>query len=391
MFYTNRAMQFFYENNPKAYYIDKCFLESVLNESVDSITREINSLMSNDNITDDDVKKIYNNILILEDEKTQHRLLTKLALNVTRKASSSFEKNTPGDTGRSVNVDLPNNKNFKIDMVSVTTGIFDAIMSKIIWYLEKKTDKKNIDVIYDEIQEVEAKARLKLERYKKKKKDTVELEKFINICEKLKSERRKQSNSTIYAESVINEIKGLAIKDDIYKQNLEDVDNMFVKNLDDIEYIDGQLESMLSILNKVSKSNFIDSLDDLHDTEKETKKHCTDNSNDAATAHTMSQLKGKSAEINNYYFNGNKDNKKKLANKIEKYREKLITYKDKYSDNGEFANKYYDAYIKARKIDFDKADKAETYIDDIIKLFLDRVKIFINITNDVVRIIRIKN
>lgn len=348
-------------------YLDNSFLESILNEASVNIEKEINSLKDKEKITEKDIKEICKKIGDIEDKKAKVRLNRGL-INVMIGLLGSYVSMIITMSG-DVNFGLP---------ISVGSLILSLVGSRDL-------DKQEIDQFYYKLMKIEAQARknkAKAEKLDDGDERVKELDKVINICEELKKKRKEilASNSkedlkesTVYESSnYLLEYKGNDIKNDIFIQVLDDVDDICKMNMDKISAYEDAVSKMMTLGRNSNEKSIKDNLVKAREIGRKTGEDLNKIKSYYGPL-TFNLIKSEVKKFNNKYSSVTMGEKKKLAEKLNAYKKKLIEIGKNYEENSTLEKDW-------TKI----LDKLETYDVAARKEFLDLVNSWmVGIINEV--------
>ena len=338
-------------------YLDNSFLESVLNEAAVNVEKEINSLKDKEKVTEDDIRQIYKKIQTVEDKKAKVRLIRGLINWLISLCA----------LGASLGTGFP-----------IPLSITSIIFSKASFADFSKLD---IDQFYYKLMKIEAQARknkAKAEKLDDKEK-VKDLEKIIDICEDFKKKRKEALNTEKVEESVVYEYadylleyKGNDIKNDIFIQVLDDVDDLCKMNMDKISAYENAVSKMITLAKNCSEKSIKNDLIKARDIGRKT----GDELNKVKSYYgplTFNLIKSEVQKFNNKYSSVSMEEKKKLAAKLNAYKKKLVEVGKKYEAGSNLEKEW----IKT-------LDKLETYDVAARKEFLELVDSWITgIINEV--------
>lgn len=340
-------------------YIDNSFLESVLNESSSfkNFENSINELKKKDKIEDKDIKNLTKELKSIQDEHQKKR------------AFKIFIDFAAMMIGYGLVIASP----------TITISIA-ALCAEIIsgFKLCIDTNPEEVEYAYYKIMQYEAKAKVNKKKAEKLGESKEELKRFddiIDLCEKLKKARKdalvgKDKKEESANESVVLEYKGNDVKNEIFIQVLEDVDDICKMNIDKINIYENALNDMLSLMKKSSNASSIkDNLVKSRNIGRDTGKKIQEIKGYYGPL-TFNLVKSEVKKFNNKYSEITMSEKKKLAEKLSKYKDKLQSIGKKYSANSEFFKEYIKILDKIESQDVAArnsfADLADSWVNAII-------------------------
>ena len=248
--------------------------------------------------------------------------------------------------------------------------------SMLLEYLGiKDLDKTDIDQFYYKLMKIEAQARknkAKAEKLDDGDERVKSLEKVINICEELKKKRKEALNAatknkdedieeSVLYEDYLLEYKGNDIKNDIFIQVLDDVDDLCKMNMDKISTFENAVSTMMNLAKNSNEKSIKNNLVKARQLGRDT----NDEINKIKSYYgplTFALVKSEVKKFNNKYSSVSMQEKKKLAAKLTAYRKKLVEIGKKYEYNSSLDKEW----IKV-------LDKLETYDVSARNEFLDLV------------------
>lgn len=308
-------------------YIDDCFLESSLGLS--DIEKEIKALKDKDNLTESDIKKVYNKIQKIENDEQRKRLNTYFLTMLIGMFSTWAGAIISGE-------------NPLLAAPIMIVGILLVIGSG------KAYDNAQVDDLYYKLMKIEAKAKVAKDKAEKldDKEQAKECQKVIDACEKLKVDKRRSlrdkalRESTMYEDSdLLLEYKGNDVKNNIFIQVLKDVDDICKMNMDKISAYEDILSKMLSIGRTSNSKNVKDNLLKCRNIGRDANNKLPEISKDYYGPLTFDLIKKEVRKFNNKYGSISMQEKKKLADKLNKYKDKLNTIGENYSSGSSSFNK----------------------------------------------------
>lgn len=348
-------------------YIKECFLEQVLNESSINIRSQINNLSKKDKITEKDIKDLYKQISEIENKKQQISLIIGLCIYII------------GIFG--VYVGALTSYSLPKDGLKITAGSLIAV------FTGAASLKIDVDKFYYKLMKLLAQTKKARDKAEKLGEDKVvkECEKVISIIEKLKFEARDEAknknnenvNESSLLESVdyLLEYKGNEVKNNIFIQILDELDDLCKMNLDKITSTDKYIQDAYKLCKKSNKTNIKSNLTEVRKLGRELNSK-------------LSNIKGYNGnlsfrllqkEINKFntkYSSITMNEKKKLAEKLESYKKKLNEFSKKYSENSEFEKEYIEFYDYLEAIDI----PAKNEIIEVMNSWITKIRQEINLT-----------
>ena len=319
-------------------YIDDLFLETCINESVASIQKAINDLANKDNVTQDDINKIYNDIRFEEDKSLK---VKKAALFVSQCITNLI---SAVDILKLFGAPVPEFTRTK----KYSKAIFIASTLLSVFNILLKNDI-NVDSYYRKLLTVESRAiaaqrRLEKELQKASKNgdnDKIKeietslkrLDKIIKIANDIKVARREQlakTNAANYHEStdILNEFSGNDIKNARFESVIADIDRLCKYNMDRIDNVYSTLTKIQSVLKSKSSSNKARTIINLSDKLEIQLKRTTD----VYAPLAFKLLKQESRSLNNMLSSTGLETKKKLKSKLDSYLDLIDTKLEKIED-----------------------------------------------------------
>lgn len=332
-------------------YIDNSFLEAVLGPSAD-IKKKIKALKDKENITESDIKEIYKEIESVENKKEKQELYTGLATFLV-----GFITVYVGT--------------FLTGTAPLPTSIIMTIAGLSMMFGGTSVTDKTIDKFYYDLLKIEAKVKKAKDKAEKlDDKDKVEgCQKIIDACEKFKTKRRQSLRSKAVGESLfveedvdfLLEYKGNDVKNNIFIQVLNDVDDICKMNMDKISTCEDTVSKLMTLGKQCNKRNANDSLVKARNIGRQTNEEISKITKDYYGPLTFELIKSEVKKFNNKYGSISMQEKKKLADKLNKYKQKLKNIGEKYSTNNK-------SYVKEW---MDIADDIESYNTNVSREFID--------------------
>ena len=308
-------------------YLDTYFLEEVLNEGTINVNREIKKVLSKKEITESDIKKV-TKMLNEEDNKGAVSSMVGYVIGIVVAAICVI-----------ITYSSP------INMGTVLTGLGVAWAGSICSMISMSKDPYKQ---YMRIMKLEAKARKNLNRAKAAEdEDKIkDIEKVIEFMEALKKQyktnlanKAKGIKESVLDESeIVTEMKGNQITNDIFKQVLDDLEDLCAMNMDKIKMYDEAIEKMLSTVEGINKDNAGQKMVDVRNIGRSVNEERSKIKGHYGPL-SFSLLKTQVTKFNNKYSYVTMSDKKKLASKLISYKSLLKKYGKKY-DSKEFTTKY---------------------------------------------------
>lgn len=364
--------EFNLDNDLFTKYLNESFGESILNESTNAIEAEIKALFKKDKITEGDIRKVHDKIMNAETTKAQAQLLglftiSMLGMFVT--VVNSTTGNLPV-AGASLGVQL----------------IVTDLLGTIVWF---PTDR----VMY-KIMKTEATLRnkkKKLDDSEEDKKLAADIDKMIDLCEKLKkavkSEARKKAQQQATKESAIDdytlleedyllEYKGNDIKNDIFVQILDEFEQLCKAN---IEFQDAILDVAKKQLAEFKKAKDMKSLNNAANKIKELgiegNKECPKILENNYGPMTFRMIDKEVKKFNNKYSFTGFQSKKKLQDKLSAMQKKMTETVKQIDANSTFCKELDATYDKAAKINIELADRCYNTIISWLKYCINEISL----------------
>lgn len=342
-------------NNDLERYIQESFLEGAINESASDVLRSINKIKNNGSkATKEDIDKIYENLKGVKDNKTKAKLIGAFLTCISGFVFSILISFAPT----------------KVALIKYFIASIGS--SGISIYLSNSASKDGTNFITD-IKKAKSIAMKKKDKAEKlDDKETVKnMKEIINICENLENkfaeEKRKLKNKKSVNEDTdlfgidesleydyLVEFKGSDVKNNLFIDILNDVDNLLCFFMQKINIMSNGIDELISTAKKIKPNDLKKSVYKFEQISKNIYADSIDLRNkmkiDGAT--TWSNLSKEIKKFNNKYSYITMEEKKKLSNKIEKYKDKLEKIGEKYSKGSKYEKELNDLFDKLDKYDY---------------------------------------
>ena len=337
-------------------YIDTYFLEEVLNEGANNAKNKIKELLNKDDITESDLKKVVD-MIYNEKDKSSKWQMAGMAIGTIIIIIGTFMA-------------------FSSSTITILKGGTTAVAGYIVTLLAAS---KEPDEPYEKLMKLEAKARKNLNRAKaaEDEEKIKKFEKAIELFEAIKKEYRQKlrnkflgvDESAIEDTDIITEMKGNEIKNDVFKQVLDDLDDLCKMNLEKIKSYDTAIENIIKTANTVNKENSKETIVEMR---KIGRKVIEDRNKIKGYYGSLSfqLLKKQVTSFNNKYSYVTMQEKKKLVEKLRSYKKIIEKYAKKYSSK-EFENRYIDIIDKFEIADSSLRTTVYDFIDSWVSELMD--------------------
>lgn len=365
--------EFNLDNDLFTKYINESFGETVLNEANNAIEAEIKALFKKDKITEGDIRRVHDKIMNAETTKAQAQLLGLFTISMLGAITAMVNTIT---------------QNYPV--AAIALGVEMIASNKIsttVWF---PTDR----VMY-KIMKTEAALRnkkKKLDDSAEDKKAAADIDKMIDLCEKLKkaikSEARKKAQQqatkesaviddyTFLEEDYLLEYKGNDLKNDIFVQILDEFEQLCKAN---IEFQDAILDVAKRQLAEFKKAKDMKSLNaaatKIRDIGIEGNKECPKVLENNYGPMTFRMLDKEIRKFNNKYSFTGFQSKKTLQDKLSAMQKKMSETVKQIDAKSTFVKELDAAYDKAAKINVDLADRCYNTIISWLKYCINEISL----------------
>ena len=358
-------------------YLESAFLESVLNEAANDIMKDIKALMNKKEIKPEEFKEIASRIKEIEDKKTLNACVA-LFFTSYIGALSAIMVTASG-------VIMPG-------LALSFAGCAGMVLSV------KGMQKASIDQFYYKLLQLEAKAKKNKARAERAEDEeqVKTCEKVIEICEKLRTERKNYltsaargdenkseeneevEESTVFESAeYLTEFKGNEVKNNVFIQVLDDVDELLRVFMDRIKLYDETATKMKAIASTATEKNINDKLVECRKLGREAGEE--DRKLKGINGQlTWSLVKMEVSKFNNKYSYITMSEKKKLAAKMQAYQKKLNEYAKKYSSDSPDEEEWIKLLDKLESINI----SARNEFSSLINSWMNGVISEVNATNN---------
>lgn len=339
------------------YYIENYLLEDVLFENTDNeIAQAIENLKKKDisKITQEDCEKVINKIMAIENNK----LIGKLLINLFVWFIGAVTFYTGLFTG-----------NIVMEIIGILNLLFVCISSNY-----QSSGEKVMRAL------MKCQAKLTVKKEKVSEQEQKEIDKIIKVISKMKDAVKKNAriNTIKMKESadIVNEtFKGDPVKNDIFKQILDEVENLikffneFTKH--SIEIAEKQLKEFEKVKDYKTLNDIAVKVDDIgikgkEENEKMYEYICGDV--------TWSMFKRDVKKLRNKLSIVSFDNKRALAAKLKTIQKELFVRQKKYCEkDSDFIKRLNKIYEKAKKYNISLADRVYNIIIGWINFTIDEI------------------